>query len=317
MNKQPVYYLQTDKRWKDKPYQTSEETNTIGNAGCGPSCASMLIETITGKTFTPEDACNWSMKHGYKATAQGTYYSYFVPQFKAFGIDCKRVNGINAYGKPSSPVHKEAFDLLKQGYYLIVLMGKGLWTSGGHFVVVWWVDDKVRINDSNSTKDARMNGDLNTFKSQAAYYWAIDARKYNGVTIETVAPKVKPIKDIQNGLNQKYKLGIKEDNAWGPESKRGLIRAIQQEINETRRIKIPVDGIWGTKTAAACPNIRRNNKGNIVWLLQVALYIKGYHVKLDGMFGSETLTAVKKFQKDKKIRIDGIVGKETWKSLVR
>ena len=30
-----------------------------------------LIETLTGKTFTPEDACNWSMAHGYKALGNG------------------------------------------------------------------------------------------------------------------------------------------------------------------------------------------------------------------------------------------------------
>ena len=87
MNKKPVSYFQTDTRWKNEPYRTSAEKSTVGSAGCGPSCAAMLIETLTGKTFTPLDACKWSMNHGYKATGQGTYYSYFAPQFKEFGID--------------------------------------------------------------------------------------------------------------------------------------------------------------------------------------------------------------------------------------
>ena len=30
----------------------------------------MLIETLTGKTFTPVDACAWSVEHGYKALNQ-------------------------------------------------------------------------------------------------------------------------------------------------------------------------------------------------------------------------------------------------------
>lgn len=179
MNKQPVSYLQTDPRWKDKPYRVQGENSTIGSAGCGPTSAAMLIETITGKTYTPEDACKWSVEHGYKALNQGTYYAYFKPQFAAFGIDCDMLNWVNTYGNPDHSNHKKAFDMLKQGYYLIALMNKGLWTSSGHFVVVWWEDGKVRINDPASTKEARLNGDLETFKSQVKYYWWVDARQHN------------------------------------------------------------------------------------------------------------------------------------------
>ena len=119
MNKQPVYYMQTDSRWRNKPYRVNGENTTVGDSGCGPSCAAMLIETLTGKTFTPLEACDWAMKKGYKALNQGTYYSYFVPQFKAFGIECIRLNTANMYGNSKAAVHEQAFGLLKQGYYLI------------------------------------------------------------------------------------------------------------------------------------------------------------------------------------------------------
>ena len=179
MNKQPVLYMQTDPRWKDKPYRVPGEKTTIGGSGCGPTCAAMLVETLTGKTFTPADACAWALSHGYKAPNQGTYYSYFVPQFQAYNIACKRLNGVSLYGSPSSSVHTEAFDLLKQGYYLIACMGPGTWTSGGHYVVAWWEDGKVRINDPASQADARVNGNPATFKKEVKYYWAVDAREYN------------------------------------------------------------------------------------------------------------------------------------------
>jgi hypothetical protein len=179
MNKQPVFYMQTDAKWKDKPYRVTGESSTIGSAGCGPSCAAMLVETITGKKFTPEDACNWSMKHGYKALNQGTYFAYFEAQFKEFGIDCKILNWTSVYGDSNSSVHTDAFNMLKQGYYLIACMGPGTWTKGGHFVVAWGEDGKVRVNDPNSTSDERSNGDIKTFKSQVKHYWAVDAREYN------------------------------------------------------------------------------------------------------------------------------------------
>lgn len=191
MNKQPVSYLQTDPRWKNTPYRVKGENATIGGSGCGPTAAAMLIETITGKTFTPKDACAWALAHGYKALNAGTYYAYFAPQFAAHGIECQQMNWVNTYGKPNSDNHKKAFDLLKQGYYLIALMGKGLWTGSGHFVVVWWEDGKVHINDPASTKPARLTGDLTTFKSQVKYYWWIDARKYNE-GVAAAQPTTKP-----------------------------------------------------------------------------------------------------------------------------
>ncbi len=179
MNKRPVSYLQKDPRWKDKPYRVKGESSTVGSAGCGPSCAAMVIETLTGKKFTPEDACNWSIQHGYKALKQGTYYSYFKPQFAAFGIDCDMLNWTSTYGKPNHENHKKALEMLQQGYYLIALMNKGNWTSSGHFILVWWADGKIRINDPASTRENRVNGDPYDFKSQVKYYWWVDAREYN------------------------------------------------------------------------------------------------------------------------------------------
>ena len=136
MNKRPVSYLQTDPRWKAVPYQVKGETATIGGSGCGPTAAAMAIETITGQTFTPVDACKWSADHGYKALNAGTYYSYFVPQFKAFGIECKQLLGSSLHNKPAHPVHDQVKQYLAEGYYVIALMGPGTWTSGGHYILL-------------------------------------------------------------------------------------------------------------------------------------------------------------------------------------
>ena len=179
MNKRPVSYLQTDSRWAKKPYRVPGESSTIGDSGCGPTAAAMLIETMTGKTYTPEDACAWSIAHGYKALKAGTYYNYFAPQFAEFGIKCWQLSWTNGYHNPKAKVHDQALEYLKQGYYLIALMKKGTWTGGGHFVVVWWADNKIRINDPASTRDKRLNGDPATFRNEAAYYWVVDARAYN------------------------------------------------------------------------------------------------------------------------------------------
>ncbi len=178
MNRRPITYLQTDPRWASLPYCVPGERSTIGGSGCGPTAAAMLIETITGKTFTPADACTWSMEHGYKALNQGTYYSYFVPQFAAFRIPCGQLSWVSTYGKPNHENHRKAAALLRQGYYLIALMGRGLWTRSGHFVVVWWEDGLVRICDPASTRHDRTNSDPAVFRSQVKYYWWVDARQF-------------------------------------------------------------------------------------------------------------------------------------------
>lgn len=178
-NRQPISYIQTDPRWRDVSYSAPGEHTTVGRAGCGPTCAAMLLTTLTGQTVTPVDTCDWARRHGFKARGQGTYYSYFAAQFAAYGINAGRLNAHSVYGKPNDPAHKQAAALLEQGYYLIACMGKGLWTSSGHYVVVWEMDGKVRINDPASTKGERLNGDPETFKKQVKYYFWVDARTYN------------------------------------------------------------------------------------------------------------------------------------------
>ena len=179
MNKKPVSYLQTDARWKDKPYRVKGETATIGGSGCGPACAAMVIATLADKSVTPVETCAWSVAHGYKALNQGTYYSYFKPQMAAYGIECKQLLSSRIINQPNHPIHDQVKDYLAKGYYVIALMGPGTWTRSGHFVLLWAWDDKVRINDPASTKDKRLNGDPATFRNEARCYWLVDARQHN------------------------------------------------------------------------------------------------------------------------------------------
>lgn len=66
------------------------------------------------------------------------------------------------------------------------------------------------------------------------------------------------------------------------------------------------------------PTLRKGNKGSYVTLLQTLLLNKGYKLPkygADGSFGNETLEAVKQFQRDVGLTVDGVVGKMTWAAL--
>lgn len=69
----------------------------------------------------------------------------------------------------------------------------------------------------------------------------------------------------------------------------------------------------------ALPYLEYGDEGNGVKALQGALIAFGYscgNAGADGDFGNGTKTAVIKFQKDKKISADGVVGKDTWTKLL-
>jgi peptidoglycan hydrolase-like protein with peptidoglycan-binding domain len=62
--------------------------------------------------------------------------------------------------------------------------------------------------------------------------------------------------------------------------------------------------------------LRLGSKGKDVKYLQELLNYYGYTVSVDGIFGKKTETAVKQFQKSRKLTVDGIVGPKTWNALL-
>lgn len=69
---------------------------------------------------------------------------------------------------------------------------------------------------------------------------------------------------------------------------------------------------------AAAPTLQYGSQNGDVWDLQFRLQILGYyHQPLDGKFGYYTNTAVRQFQRDYGVGVDGIVGPKTWQALKR
>ncbi len=61
--------------------------------------------------------------------------------------------------------------------------------------------------------------------------------------------------------------------------------------------------------------LQRGAEGDDVKTLQRLLDDAGYKVDIDGDFGNKTRNAVRKFQKDEAIKVDGRVGPETWERI--
>ena len=64
------------------------------------------------------------------------------------------------------------------------------------------------------------------------------------------------------------------------------------------------------------PTLRSGSGGNFVYLLQYMLSQNGYPLTIDGVFGLNTLNAVQAFQTANGLTADGIVGNNTWRTLL-
>lgn len=120
------------------------------------------------------------------------------------------------------------------------------------------------------------------------------------------------IADIQDWINEDYGLNIAVDGIAGDETKWGITVAYQKELNNSYGAELDEDGIFGPATKAATPELGYGSSGNLVALVQAMLYCKGYNTNgVDGLYYDGTRYAVKVFQEDHNLAIDGIYGKNT------
>jgi peptidoglycan hydrolase-like protein with peptidoglycan-binding domain len=64
------------------------------------------------------------------------------------------------------------------------------------------------------------------------------------------------------------------------------------------------------------PTVRQGAKGERVRTIQYLLTARGFREPADGVYGKDTTTTVKRFQKANKLSADGSVGPSTWPKLV-
>lgn len=130
------------------------------------------------------------------------------------------------------------------------------------------------------------------------------------------------IRTIQQSLNCNYHsyIGlIPCDGVFSKKTMRALISGLQIEQKKTYTNTV-VDGVWGPTTMNRCPTLQMygtvTNK-QYIYLLQYALYANGFDPNgFDGGVGNGVKKAVTEFQAFCGLTADGIVGKQTWASLM-
>lgn len=114
---------------------------------------------------------------------------------------------------------------------------------------------------------------------------------------------------------------IATDGIWGSKTKANAIRCVQNAMNLDYGSGLAVDGIWGTKSNKALGNhwVKQGETQYMVTALEILLMLRGYDphgVECPGKFASGLKAAVKQYQSDAGLKVDGVAGKNTFKSLM-
>ena len=143
-----------------------------------------------------------------------------------------------------------------------------------------------------------------------------DANKYLEVGYKAIAKAIVDALDNHVVTNPIVSAPIVETK---PVNVDEWVRELQHECNNQGYSKQKVDGVVGPVTLAGCPVVRKGAKGNITKLIQKRLLSLDYKLPkwgADGGCGDETVEAIKAFQIDKSLSVDGVVGQDTWRKLL-
>lgn len=151
------YFNQTDARWGANSYGNS----TIYSGGCGPTSLAMIVSGLTENKVTPDIVARWSYANGHRAEGQGSYWSLMTAGGNYYGLNVEPVSRRN----PNKIVQA-----LSEGYPVIVAMGKGHFTNGGHFIVLRGItiDRKILIHDSASVERSNKEWDLSIIMNESS-----------------------------------------------------------------------------------------------------------------------------------------------------
>ncbi len=147
---------------------------TIASSGCGFTSGAMVASYLTGKTLTPRDIIgSWS--RAYYVYNQGMSWEF--PKALADHYNLGTVTPTNSA--------EQVLRALRNNQPVMCSQRPGLFTSGGHIIVLRGVDKsgKVLVNDPNklnalgknyNTRAFDMNTEIN---STAAIYWIFPQKK--------------------------------------------------------------------------------------------------------------------------------------------
>jgi len=154
-------FLQWDARWGYLEYGGKCAALT----GCGPVCLSMAAYYLTeDESYSPDRMIEFAGKNGYYSPGSGSSWTLISEGGVKLGFDVTEI----------PLVKKRIFDNLEAGNPIICAMGKGDFTSSGHFIVLVDAEDGLlRVNDPNSRANSEKLWKYEDIEDQFRNLWVI------------------------------------------------------------------------------------------------------------------------------------------------
>lgn len=133
-----IYFSQADSRWAKTIYSAKPpHTETIKDAGCGITCAAMMVATLCDPKITPVEMADYSVKNGFRIDGCGTSANIFPALAAKYTLTHKAVKTI-----------QEAVKMLQDGFLIVANVkggADGLFSTGGHYILLTGIKNDGRI----------------------------------------------------------------------------------------------------------------------------------------------------------------------------
>ena len=262
----------------------------------------IILHHAEASTCTPEDINRWHKANGWSGAGyhflvrkDGTVYS-LRPEW--------------ALGAHAAKNNYDSLGICFEGSFMRETMGQTQIDAGRELVA--YLKAKYGISKVQAHRDVCPTDCPGTnFPFDAIAYGGTAPASVESAPAQSASSGDGSVAEVQRWL------GCDADGIYGPDTKRHLVRKLQQELNAQFGAGLADDGYWGPKTRAACVNVRRGARGNITKVLQGALICHGYSTNgFDSIFGGGTENAVRSYQSDHGLVVDGIAGKATFGNLL-
>ncbi len=156
------FLYQIDSAWADAPYAGTD----VAEAGCGPTCLSMVYVALTGKDdYDPAAMAAFSEAGGYVEDG--------MTAWRLMGAGAGEL-GLASHEVPAD--RSRILAELGEGRPIICSVGPGDFTTTGHFIVLAGVteDGRVVVHDPNSPAHSAETWDVDQIIGQARNFWAFE-----------------------------------------------------------------------------------------------------------------------------------------------
>lgn len=135
-----TYYSQADSRWANVMYSSiGDRSQTMKSSACGPTSAAIIVSSSKG-TILPTTMASLFVDNGYRTSNNGTAWAAFP-----FVADYFNFNEYHTTSDFDTMINylKQKNDNGSSKYYVVASCASGLFTSGGHYIVL--------VGDNNGT----------------------------------------------------------------------------------------------------------------------------------------------------------------------